>query len=61
VERPEDNTQTARALLLVAGALLGVVGMASDQPILIYIAMGVVAVGLMLAIVRRIKIRRSES
>jgi hypothetical protein len=60
MQQMEDRTQNARALLLVAGALLGAVGMSQDSPVLIYIAIGLLAVGLVLAATRRIQMRRNE-
>jgi hypothetical protein len=61
VQQTEDTTQTARALLLVAGALVGFIGMSRESTTMVYIAIGLLAVGILLAIVRRIQNRRNES
>jgi hypothetical protein len=60
VQYSQDTTQNARALLLVAGALIGTVGMASERSWMIYIALVILAAGGVLAIMRRIKMRREE-
>lgn len=57
----EDNTQNARAASLIVGSLVGVVGMATENSVLIYIAMGILAVGIILALLRRIQKRKDES
>ena len=57
----EDNTQNARAASLIVGALVGVVGMATENSVLIYIAMGILAVGIVMALKRRIQKRKDES
>ena len=57
----EDNTQNARAASLIVGSLVGVVGMATENSVLIYIAMGILAIGIIMAIHRRIKSRKDES
>ena len=57
----EDNTQNARAASLIVGALVGVVGMATENSVLIYIAMGILAVGIVMARKRRIQKRKDES
>ena len=61
MQQTEDTTQTARALLLVAGALVGFIGMAREDSTMVYIAIGLLAVGVLLAIVRRVQNRRNES
>jgi hypothetical protein len=58
--RPEDRTQELRALSLVLGASLGLAGMVSEISWLVYAGIGVVAVGGVLALVRRWQIRRNE-
>ena len=57
----EDNTQNARAASLIVGSLVGVVGMATENSVLIYIAMGILAVGIVMALKRRIQKRKDES
>ena len=57
----EDNTQNARAASLIVGALVGVVGMAKENSVLIYIVMGILAVGIVMALKRRIQKRKDES
>ncbi len=57
----EHNTQNARAASLIVGSLVGVVGMATENSVLIYIAMGILAVGIILALLRRIQKRNDES
>ena len=61
MERREDTTQTARALLLVAGALVAFVGMTRESTTIVYVGMAIVAVGFILMIIRRIQDRRHES
>ncbi len=56
----EDSTQEIRVVLLVIGASIGLAGMMLDFSWLIYVAIGVLAVGGILAIRRRWKIRQSE-
>jgi hypothetical protein len=56
-----DTSQNLRAVLLVAGALLGAVGMASENSLLVYIAIGILAVGIVIALVRRIQLRNKAS
>jgi UDP-N-acetylmuramyl pentapeptide phosphotransferase/UDP-N-acetylglucosamine-1-phosphate transferase len=51
----EDRTLPIRTGSLVLGALLGAVGMAQDNDWLIYGAIGVLAIGGIFAIARRIK------
>jgi UDP-N-acetylmuramyl pentapeptide phosphotransferase/UDP-N-acetylglucosamine-1-phosphate transferase len=51
----KDRTLEIRAGLLVLGATIGVLGMATETDWLIYTAIGVVAIGGVLAILRRIK------
>jgi hypothetical protein len=58
--RPEDNTQELRALLLVAGAGLGLAGMAAGVSWLVYAGIGVLAIGGLIALARRWKIRQAE-
>jgi len=58
--RREDTTQELRALLLVAGAALGVAGMFTGKSWLVYAGIGVLAAGSVIALVRRWKIRRDE-
>ena len=60
MQRSEDTTQNVRAFLLITGALIGTVGMALERSWLIYIALAVLAAGGVLAIMRRIKLRREE-
>ena len=52
----EDTTQNLRAILLVAGALLGAVGMAMESSLLVYIAIGILAVGIVFALIRRLQL-----
>lgn len=61
MERPEDNTQTIRAILLMAGALVGAYGMSKNNEVIVYIAIGILAVGVVLALIRRAKMRKNES
>ena len=61
MERPEDNTQTIRAILLMAGALVGAYGMSKNNEVIFYIAIGILAVGVVLALIRRAKMRKNES
>ena len=56
----EDPTQEIRVVLLVIGASIGLAGMMLNASWLVYVAMGVLAVGGILAIIRRWKIRQSE-
>jgi hypothetical protein len=56
--RREDNTLEIRAILLVVGASLAFAGMATGRSWMINSAIGVIAVGLVLAIHR--KRRREE-
>ncbi len=58
--RPEDTTQALRALLLVAGASLGLAGMVTERSWLVYLGIGVLAVGGIIAIARRWRIRKTE-
>jgi LPXTG-motif cell wall-anchored protein len=51
----EDRTLGIRAALLVLGASLGIAGMAGEKDWLIYTAIGVVVIGGVLAIARRVK------
>lgn len=57
----QDSTQPIRILSLVLGAALGLAGMTTAYTWLVYVAMGVLAVGAILAIIRRIKIRKSAA
>ncbi len=57
---PDDRTQELRALSLVLGASLGLAGMVSEISWLVYAGIGVLAVGGVLALVRRWQIRRNE-
>lgn len=56
----EDATQEIRVVLLVIGASIGLAGMMLEISWLVYVAIGVLAVGGILAILRRWKIRQSE-
>jgi hypothetical protein len=56
----EDRTQEIRVVLLVIGASIGLAGMMLQLSWLVYVAIGVLAVGGILAILRRWKIRQSE-
>jgi hypothetical protein len=60
VDRTQDATQNIRAILLVAGALLGAVGMSQQNSTLVYIAIGILAFGIVLAVARRVQIRRGR-
>ena len=51
----EDRTLGIRTTLLVLGGFLGVLGMALRNDWLVYAAMGVLAIGGIFAIARRIK------
>lgn len=57
----EDSTQNARAASLIVGSLVGVVGMATENSVLIYISIGILAVGIIMALRRRIQKRKDES
>lgn len=57
----EDSTQNLRAVLLAAGAMLGVMGMLTETSWLVYIAIGILAVGIVLAAIRRMQLRKKES
>jgi hypothetical protein len=61
VEQPQDSTQTIRGILLLAGALLGAYGMSKNNDVIVYIALGILAAGAVLALIRRAKMRRTES
>lgn len=61
MEQPEDRTQAIRALSLVLGASLGLAGMTTKHSWLVYVGLGVLAIGAVLAIVRRIQIRKRAS
>jgi UDP-N-acetylmuramyl pentapeptide phosphotransferase/UDP-N-acetylglucosamine-1-phosphate transferase len=50
-----DNTLLVRAFILVLGASLALAGMATETSWLINVAIGVIVVGLILAIYRRRK------
>lgn len=56
----EDRTQEIRALLLVVGASLGLAGMVTERSWLVYLAIGVLSVGGVIALARRWQIRRAE-
>jgi hypothetical protein len=56
----EDPTQEIRVVLLVIGASIGLAGMMLNVSWLVYVAIGVLAIGGILAIIRRWKIRQSE-
>ena len=56
----EDRTQEIRVVLLVIGASIGLAGMILELSWLVYVAIGVLAAGGILAILRRWKIRQSE-
>ena len=56
----DDTTQEIRVVLLVIGASIGLAGMMLEISWLVYVAIGVLAVGGILAILRRWKIRQSE-
>jgi hypothetical protein len=56
----EDRTQEIRALLLVVGAVIGLVGMLTERSWLVYTAIGVVSLGGILALIRRWKIKQAE-
>ena len=58
--RNEDTTQEIRIVLLVVGASIGLAGMMLEISWLVYLAIGVLAVGGIIAILRRWKIRQSE-
>jgi hypothetical protein len=58
--RPEDRTQEVRAMLLVMGAGIGLAGMVTETSWLVYVGIGVLAVGGAIALVRRWKIRQAE-
>lgn len=47
-----DRFFVLKSLILVLGASLAAVGMASDNSVLVYVAMGVIAVGIILRFVR---------
>lgn len=57
----EDSTQNLRGVLLAAGALSGVMGMITETSWLVYVAIGILAVGIVLAAIRRIQLRKKES
>ena len=56
----EDTTQEIRVVLLILGASIGLAGMMLEISWLIYVAIGVLAIGGILALIRRWKIRQSE-
>ena len=56
----QDSTQEIRAVLLAAGGLGGLAGMATETSWLIYASIGVLAVGGILALIRRWKIKQTE-
>ncbi len=56
----EDNTQELRALLLVVGASLGLAGMITETSWLVWAGIGVLAVGGIIALIRRWKIKQAE-
>ena len=56
-----DRTQNLRAILLVTGALLGAIGMAMENSLLVYIAIGILAIGIVIALIRRIQLRKKAS
>lgn len=58
--RHEDKTQELRILLLVSGASLGLAGMVYEMSWLVYVAIGVLAAGGIIAIARRWKIKQAE-
>ena len=60
MNRHPDNTQEIRALLLVTGASLGLAGMITETSWLVWLGIGVLAVGGIIAIIRRWKIRQAE-
>lgn len=61
MEYPADTTQNIRAAALIAGALVGIVGMATGRSLMIYIALAILAVGGALAIRRRVQMRKHDS
>jgi hypothetical protein len=61
VEQPQDSTQTIRGVLLLTGALLGAYGMSKSNDVIVYIALAILAIGAVLALIRRAKMRRTES
>ena len=45
----------------MAGALVGAYGMSKNNEVIVYIAIGILAVGVVLALIRRAKMRKNES
>jgi hypothetical protein len=60
VTRGEDRTQELRILLLVTGASIGLAGMVYEISWLVYAGIGVLALGGIIAVARRWKIKKSE-
>jgi LPXTG-motif cell wall-anchored protein len=58
--KQEDTTQEIRALLLVTGASMGVAGMVTETSWLVWAGIGVLAVGGVIALIRRWKIKQAE-
>ncbi|HET9440548.1 MAG TPA: hypothetical protein VFO52_10270 [Longimicrobiales bacterium] len=56
-----DPTQNVRAVLLAAGALLGVMGMITERPWLVNLAIGILVAGIVLAAIRRIQLKKKAS
>jgi hypothetical protein len=59
MQHPEDTSQAIRMILLVVGAGVGLVGMATDTSWLVYGALVVLAVGLAIALIRRVRLRKA--
>jgi Flp pilus assembly protein TadB len=58
--RGEDHYLGRKMLLFLAGAVLAMVGMAAGQDWLVYLAMAVLAVGIILRLASRRRMRRAE-
>lgn len=56
----EDDTQVQRGVLLAVGGVVGLIGMVTETHWLIYSALALLAVGMILAMIRRIKLRKKE-
>jgi Flp pilus assembly protein TadB len=58
--RGEDHYLGHKTLLFVAGAVLAMVGMAAGQDVLVYLAIAVLAVGIVLRLASRRRAQRAE-
>lgn len=58
--RGEDHYLGHKMLIFVAGAVLAMVGMAAGQDVLVYLAVAVLAVGLVLRLASRRRAHRAD-